>query len=95
MVIANFIYFLSKIVFYNSGSFLGFLIERIFLAAALAGLSGCDSAYLYNSIYDKSLCDKVFSKYNFYTTLGFLLASLSSVFIIEISMPLKIIKEYI
>ena len=86
MVIANFIYFLSKIVFYNSGSFLGFLIERIFLAAALAGLSGCDSAYLYNSIYDKSLCDKVFSKYNFYTTLGFLLASLSSVFIIEISM---------
>ena len=86
VVIANFIYFLSKIVFYNSGSFLGFLIERIFLAAALAGLSGCDSAYLYNSIYDKSLCDKVFSKYNFYTTLGFLLASLSSVFIIEISM---------
>ena len=83
VVIANFIYFLSKIVFYNSGSF---LIERIFLAAALAGLSGCDSAYLYNSIYDKSLCDKVFSKYNFYTTLGFLLASLSSVFIIEISM---------
>ena len=31
VVIANFIYFLSKIVFYNSGSFLGFLIEDMII----------------------------------------------------------------
>lgn len=86
LVIANLIYFLSKIVFYKADSFADFLLERVFLAAALSGLSGCDSAYLYNSLDDESLSDKVFSKYNFYATLGFLAASLSSALMLEISL---------
>ena len=58
VVIANFIYFLSKIVFYNSGSFLGFLIERNILATALAGLSDCDSKLIYNYKYYKYKSNK-------------------------------------
>lgn len=85
LIISNFIYFLSKIVFYKACSLTGFLIERIFLAIALSGLSGCDSAYLYNSISDKSLSDKVFSKYNFYSILGFLVASITSSLIVQFS----------
>lgn len=85
LIIANFIYFLSKILFYKAHSFIGFLFERIFLAIALAGLSGCDMAYLYNSIDEKKLSDKVFSRYNFYATLGFLAASTLSSLIVQIS----------
>lgn len=38
---------LSKLVFWRADGFGDFLLERIILAVALSGLSGCDAAYLY------------------------------------------------
>ena len=40
-------FFLSKLVFWRAGSFGAFLAERVMLAFVGAGLSGCDTAYLY------------------------------------------------
>ena len=39
--------FLSKLVFWRAGSFGAVLAERVMLAFVGAGLSGCDTAYLY------------------------------------------------
>lgn len=47
IVLSTALYALSKVVFWRTEGFGGFLLERVILAVALAGLSGCDSAYLY------------------------------------------------
>ena len=47
LVLSNLIYLLSKLVFWRARSFAGFLTERLLLALALSGLSGCDIAYLH------------------------------------------------
>lgn len=47
MIFSCGLYFLSKIVFWQAGSFSGFLSERILLAFAMAGLSGVDISLLY------------------------------------------------
>ena len=47
IVLSTALYALSKVVFWRAEGFGGFLLERVILAVALAGLSGCDSAYLY------------------------------------------------
>lgn len=49
MVVCSFVYFLSKIVFWQADSFAAFLAERVLLAVALAGLSGVDESILYAS----------------------------------------------
>lgn len=72
MVVANILYFGSKLIFYRADSFTLFLIERILLGVALAGLSGCDSSLLYLSSGEDSL--KVFSWYSILGTLGLLCA---------------------
>ena len=41
------LFFISKIVFWQAYTFGAFLAERVILAFVLAGLSGCDDAYLY------------------------------------------------
>lgn len=41
------VYFVSKLVFWQADSFGDFLTERLLLSLVTAGLSGCDSAYLY------------------------------------------------
>ncbi len=85
IVISNFIFYLSKIVFYKAYSFGMFLSERILLSVALAGLSGCDMALLYSSI-DGKESEKVFGRYSAFSTGGFLIASLLYTFIIGVSM---------
>lgn len=87
LVIANFIFFISKIIFYSAYSFPMFLLERVFLSIALSGLSGCDMALLYSSI-DEDESQKVFGKYSFFATAGFLICSLMSTAIIAYSMDL-------
>lgn len=87
LVIANLIFFISKIVFYGAYSFPMFLLERVFLAIALSGLSGCDMAFLYSSI-DEEESQKVFGRYSFCMTAGFLICSLMSTPIIAYSMDL-------
>lgn len=55
MVICSFVYFLSKIVFWQADSFGAFLVERVLLAVALAGLSGVDESILYASCPEEKL----------------------------------------
>ncbi|MGL5381619.1 MFS transporter [Clostridium sp.] len=88
LILSNFIFFISKIVFFKATSFYLFLFERALLAIALAGLSGCDSALLYLSIDKKDNSEKIFGKYNFYMNGGFLISCLLSGFLINISMDL-------
>ena len=47
IVLCNFLFFLSKLVFWAADGFALFLLERLLLSAVMAGFSGCDSAYLY------------------------------------------------
>lgn len=49
IVICNVLFFLSKIVFWKASGFGMFLLERLILSVVMAGLSGCDTAYLYIS----------------------------------------------
>lgn len=47
ILLCNLLYFLSKLVFWKAYGFAPFLLERALLSVVCAGLSGCDSAYLY------------------------------------------------
>lgn len=49
MTFCNTLFFISKIVFWKSQSFAGFLLERVLLAVVCAGLSGVDTSILYLS----------------------------------------------
>ena len=85
LIIVNVVFVASKIVFYMSHSFESFLIERILLAIVFSGLSGCDSALIYASI-DESEAQNVFGKYSAFGTLGLLIASILSSFIVSRSL---------
>lgn len=85
LIISNFLFFISKIVFYKSYSLYGFLIERILLAISFAGLSGCDTSMLYKSV-SKDNSYKAFSKYNLSSQIGVFLGFLLSGFIVKISL---------
>ena len=66
---------LSKVIFWRAESFVDFLTERIVLGACLAGLSGCDSAFLF------ACCAadghrKVYAQCEAVQTLGMLAAAL-------------------
>jgi MFS family permease len=74
MVLCNFLFFLSKLIFWKADSFGAFLAERLLLSIVLSGLSGCDSAYLYLQMEDKNP-KKVFSIYSASGTAGLLLAA--------------------
>jgi MFS family permease len=76
MLACNFLFFLSKIIFYQSTSFFGFLAERLLLSVVLSGLSGCDSAYLYLSK-GNGKSQKVFGLYQGMGTAGLIVASAS------------------
>lgn len=82
LVLSNFLFFISKIIFLKADSFSMFFIERLLLAAAISGLSGCDSALLFLSLDKEDNSEKAFARY------GFLLGSILSTFIINISMDL-------
>jgi len=87
LVASLFINFISKIVFYVAFSFEFFLLERVLLALSLSGMSGCDIALLYNSV-DKEHSERAFGRYYALSTLGFLLATSASTFIVPISIDL-------
>ncbi|MFL0247231.1 MFS transporter [Candidatus Clostridium stratigraminis] len=85
LVISNFIFFISKIVFYEASSFEMFFLERVLLSAALAGISGCDIALIYSSI-KQDENEKVFGRYNAFSTSGYLIASIIFPLLIRQSM---------
>ncbi|GAB6107291.1 MFS transporter [Fusibacter bizertensis] len=74
LIISNFIFFISKIVFYKANSFGMFFLERVLLSISIAGLSGCDIALLYSSV-KKEETEKVFGRYNAFSAGGYLIAS--------------------
>lgn len=84
LVFSNFLFFLSKIIFYKAYSFNMFLVERVLLAIVISGISGCDIALLYSSIEEEET-QKVFGRYNAYSTSGLLIASLISTIIVRYS----------
>lgn len=47
MLICCWLYFLSKIIFWQSTGFAGFLAERVLLSVVVTGLSGVDTSILY------------------------------------------------
>ncbi|MCR2044089.1 MFS transporter [Anaerosalibacter massiliensis] len=87
LVISFFLFFLSKIIFYNAHSFSMFLLESIIVAISISGISGCDSALIYASIDGKDSY-KAFSYYSASSTSGFLIASFMNSFIVKYSLDL-------
>ena len=87
LIISNLIFFISKIAFYIAKSFPLFLIERIFLAISISGISGCDTALLYESSSSNNKV-KHYGYVNAFGTVGVIIASLFSPLIIAISMRL-------
>ena len=71
MLICCFLYFISKIVFWQAEGFAGFLMERLLLSVVCAGLSGVDSAMLYLSC-DETDSHRVLSIYEYLGQLGML-----------------------
>ena len=74
LIISNFIFFLSKIVFYKANSFGMFFLDRLLLSISIAGISGCDIALLYSSVKPED-SEKIFSRYNAFSIGGYLVAS--------------------
>ena len=85
LIISNFIFFISKIVFYKANSFGMFFIERVLLAVSLAGISGCDIALIYSSVKQEE-SEKVFGIYNAFSTGGYLIASIIFSILVKQSM---------
>lgn len=88
LILSNFIFFLSKVIFFKANSFFMFFIERLLLSISISGISGCDTALIYLSLDEEDNSEKAFAKYGFFANLGFLLGSLLATFIINISMDL-------
>lgn len=86
IIIANIIFFLSKLIFFAASSFSIFLIERVLLSIALSGLSGCDITLLYLSRGEETDNERLFARYRWCSTGGLLAASLLSPLILKISM---------
>lgn len=76
MVVCCFLYFLSKLVFWQATSFGGFLLERVLLSVVCAGLSGVDTSILYLSVGGQD-SQRIFGLYNSLQTAGLLLAALA------------------
>lgn len=87
MVICSVLFFVSKILFWQSKNFTGFLFERIILSIVISGLSGVDTSILYLSC-KKSEKQFVFGLYNSFGIAGLLISTL--VFSIFISDNYKI-----
>lgn len=74
MIAASGCFFLSKLIFWRATNFGGFLLERVAMSAAIAGLSGLDESILY-------LCageadgQRVFGRYSTFGTAGLLLSA--------------------
>lgn len=88
LVISNFIFFISKIIFFKSYTFSMFLLERVLLSISISGLSGCDTALLYTSLGQNENSEKIFGLYSSFSTIGFLAACIASYSIIDISMDI-------
>ncbi len=76
IVLCAFVFAASKVVFWRAESFAGFLAERVLLAVCLAGLSGCDAAFLFTCCRGDGH-RRVYARGEALQTLGTLAAALS------------------
>lgn len=67
----------SKVVFWQAETFSGFLAERLILSVVIAGLSGCDSAYLFACVGEEE-GQWAFGAWGAVQTAGLLVASACS-----------------
>lgn len=74
MIFCSFIYFISKIVFWQATGFGGFLAERVMLSVVLAGYSGVDTSIVYLSS-EGTDSQKAFGLYNSMSMAGLLIAA--------------------
>ena len=74
MVLCCWLYFLSKIIFWQASDFGGFLAERVLLSVVIAGLSGVDTSILYLCAGQEN-SQHVFGVYNSLGMAGLLTAS--------------------
>lgn len=82
MIVCSFLYFLSKIIFWQADNFVMFLLERIILSIVFSGLSGVDTSILYLSA-GKEASQKVFSISGTLSTIGMIMASLGCAVIVK------------
>lgn len=75
LILCNGLYFLSKLVFWQAAGFGWFLLERVMLSVAIAGLSGVDTSLLYLSSAPGN-SQKVFGIYDSMGLVGLVAASL-------------------
>lgn len=80
LILCNALYLISKVCFWAAEGYTLFLLERLFRAAAVSGLSTCSSAFLYLSARDDG-GKRAFSRYTAASAAGVLISSfaLSSV----------------
>lgn len=74
MLVCCFLYFMSKLIFWQAEGFFGFLLERLLLSVVCAGLSGVDSGMLYLSC-GESNSHRIFSIYENLGQAGLLIAA--------------------
>ena len=74
MLSCCFLYFVSKIIFWQAEGLFGFLMERLLLSVVCAGLSGVDSSMLFLSCGEED-SHRVFSIYESLGQFGLLLAA--------------------
>ena len=74
MLICCSLFFVSKIVFWQANGFAGFLMERMILAVVCSGLSGVDTAMLYESCGQRD-SHRFFGVYEYLQQAGLLLAA--------------------
>lgn len=76
IVVCTILFALSKVIFWRADSFGDFLAERVLLGICLAGLSGCDSAFLFACCTGEEH-RRVYARCEAIQTLGMLLAALA------------------
>lgn len=83
IVVCMFLLVAAKVIFWRAETFWGFLAERLVMAVAVAGLSGCDSAYLYACV-GEGESQRAFGRWEGCMTVGLVVVGLvSSLFLGE------------
>lgn len=87
LLMSSFLLLVSKVIIFKAYSFNMFLINVIISGIAFAGFSGCNEAFIYDSIEEED-SEKSFGLYHAFGTAGFIIASGASGFLADKSLDL-------
>lgn len=90
LTISYIIFFLARFSLLFCNTFMGFLFQTILTAIGVSGTSGCDIAFLYKSCNSEE-SEKVFGRYRAFNSLAFFISSITSFFLINISIESAIV----